>query len=75
MSRGDYEGALLRYSEALALFAFDKVALLNRGAALEKLGRYQEAIADYQLFLMVRDNKLNEMRSYAEDRVRELSQK
>jgi tetratricopeptide (TPR) repeat protein len=71
--RGDYEGALYCYSEALTIYPLDKEALLNRGKALEHLGRYGEAAADYRLFLSAPGREFAESRPYAEERVRELS--
>lgn len=72
--KGDYEGALFHYTEALSADPFDKEALIYRGMVLENLKRYKEAAADYQLFLYAPGKGLDEMRSYAEERVRELSQ-
>ncbi|MBI5740780.1 MAG: glycosyltransferase family 39 protein [Nitrospirae bacterium] len=73
ISRGDYEGALRYYSEALTIYPLDKEALLNRGKTFEYLGRYDEAVSDYRLFLSAPGREFDESRSYAEERVRELS--
>ena len=46
-AKGDVEGAIRDYSQALALDGNLAQAYSNRGNALTKLGRYEEAIADY----------------------------
>ena len=74
MARSDYEGAVYHYTEALAIYPLDKEALINRGIALENIGKHQEAVRDYQLFLSAPGKELSEMRTYAEERVRVLSQ-
>jgi tetratricopeptide (TPR) repeat protein len=48
---GDLNGALDSYSRVLALDAGNVAARSNRGAALARLGRYDEAIADYTVAL------------------------
>ncbi|MEW6713872.1 MAG: tetratricopeptide repeat protein [Nitrospirota bacterium] len=53
LEKGDFEGAVYYYSEALAIFPFDRDARINRGIAYEKLGRYKEALADYQFYLTI----------------------
>ncbi len=72
--RGDYEGALYHYTEALAIYPSDREARLNRGITLENLGRYREAVNDYELLLATPGlSYLEGARSYAEERLRELS--
>lgn len=74
LERGDFEGAVYYYSEALAIFPFDREARINRGIAYEKLGRYKEALADYQFYLTIpTHNNIPGSKQYAEERVRELS--
>ncbi len=73
-NRGDYQGALYHYSEALAIFPNDKEARINRGIVFEKTGRYKEALQEYQFFLSVPgDNNILGSQEYAKDRIRELS--
>ncbi len=74
LEQGDLEGALYYYSEALSYYPLDSEARFNRGITYEKLGRYREAVADYQFFLTLpTDNHLPGARVYAEERVRELT--
>ncbi|OGW40154.1 MAG: hypothetical protein A2X58_07325 [Nitrospirae bacterium GWC2_56_14] len=73
-NRGDYRGALYHYNEALAIFPYDKEARINRGMIYEKLGRYQEAVAEYQFYLSIPgENDIPGAQAYAEERVRELT--
>ncbi len=72
-ARGDNEGALYYYTMALGVFPLDKEARLNRGIALENLGRTSEALADFKFFLAIPGYELAEARPYAEARIRELS--
>ena len=44
---GDYEGAIEQFDEALRLDSANFGALLNRGLANERLGRFKEALEDY----------------------------
>ncbi len=71
--RGDYAGALRHYSEAVKFNPFDAEAHLNSGIALERLGRYAEAAAEFKFFLAIPGSELAEARPYAEVRVKELS--
>ncbi|MBI5740778.1 MAG: tetratricopeptide repeat protein [Nitrospirae bacterium] len=73
MLRNDYDGALAHYAEALAINPFDAEALLNSGTALEKEGRYAEAVVMYSRFLAAPGNELPSARQEAEGKVRELS--
>ena len=72
--RGDYEGAIRQYDEAIAQNPFDAEALLNRAIALDKLGRYEDAVANYKRFLATPSNELPHALPQAEERVRALSQ-
>ena len=71
--RGDYAGALRHYSEAVKVNPFDAEARLNSGTALERLGRYDEAVAEFRFFLAIPGNELADSRPYAKARVKELS--
>lgn len=73
--RGDYQRALVHYDEAVKLNLLDTEALLNRGIALERLGRYTEAVTSYRLFLNSPINELRGARPYAEERINALSGK
>ncbi|MBI5847152.1 MAG: tetratricopeptide repeat protein [Nitrospirae bacterium] len=75
-NRGDYEGALHHYNEALAIFPYDKETRINRGIVYEKLGRQKEALADYLFFLSIPGaNNVPGSQAYAEERVRELERR
>lgn len=58
LQRGDYEGALRQYEEALKVNPLDAEAHLNSGIALEKLLRYEEALVEYRRFLDTPGNEL-----------------
>jgi tetratricopeptide (TPR) repeat protein len=73
LARGDSEGAVHYYTIALGLHPSDKEARLNRGIALENLGRQKDAINDFKHFLAISGNELADARPYAESRIRELS--
>ena len=73
LARGDSEGAVHYYTIALGLYPSDKDALLNRGIALENLGRSQEALNDFTRFLSLPGYELAEARPYAEARIRALT--
>jgi protein O-mannosyl-transferase len=74
LERGDFEGALYYYSEALGNFPLDREARINRGITYEKLGRYQEALADYRFYLTIPTyNHIPGSQELAETRIRELS--
>jgi tetratricopeptide (TPR) repeat protein len=49
--RGDNEGAVAHYDHAIYQNPLDAEALLNRGDALEKLGRWDDAVDSYCRFL------------------------
>lgn len=72
--REDYEGALRHYDQAVIQNTFDTEAHLNRGIALEKLGRAADAVVEYRFFLASPGIELAEARPFAEQRVRELTQ-
>ncbi len=71
--RGDYAGAVHHYDEAIFQNPFDAEAYLNRAMALERLGSYEEAVADYKRFLAMPGGELAKARPQAAERVRELS--
>lgn len=73
LARGDSEGAVRYYTIALGIRPSDKEARLNRGIALENLGRRKEALGDFKLFLAMPGYELADARPYAEARIRELS--
>ncbi|MEW6713874.1 MAG: tetratricopeptide repeat protein [Nitrospirota bacterium] len=73
LARGDSEGAVYYYTIALGIYPLDKEALLNRGIAMENLGRQEEAAADFRRFLSVPGYELAEARPYAETRIRALT--
>lgn len=53
LEMGDFEGALHYYSEALGFYPLDRAARINRADVYVKLGRYREALADYQFYLKI----------------------
>lgn len=71
--RGDYQEALRHYTEAVLQNPQDAEALLNRGKALENLGRYAEAVIEYKRFLAAPGNELAAARPLAEAKIRDLS--
>jgi tetratricopeptide (TPR) repeat protein len=73
LSRGDSEGAVQDYTFALGAYPLDKEALLNRGIALENIGKQKEALDDFRRFLSIPGHEFSDARPYAEGRVRELS--
>jgi tetratricopeptide (TPR) repeat protein len=73
--QGDNWGAILHYNEAISQNPFDAEALLNCAIALDKMGRFEDAVTDYKRFLAVPDSELSLARPQAEVRLRELSQK
>lgn len=75
LNKGDLLSALNHYDAALAIFPNDKEARLNRGITYEKLGRSQEALAEYMFFLASpgSSDNLPGGRQLAEERVRALS--
>ncbi|GAB7026495.1 tetratricopeptide repeat protein [Geotalea toluenoxydans] len=72
--QGKYDEALLHYDEALIQNPEDAEALLNRGAALEKLGRYREAAADFTRFLKTPNRELDKARPGIQSKLVELGQ-
>lgn len=73
LDKGDLEGALYYYGEALAIFPNDKQARLNRGITLEKLGRTREALTDYIFFLAITGTKMPGSQEFVEEKVRQLA--
>ena len=73
LARGESEKAAGYYATALGIYPLDKEALLNRGIALENLGRQKEALENFRRFLSIPGYELEDARPYAEARVRELS--
>lgn len=73
LQRGDYEGALRQYAEALKINPFDAEAHLNSGLALEKIQRYDEALFEYQRFLDTPGNELPDARCTTQVKITELS--
>lgn len=71
--RGDFRSAVRHYNEAIVQNPFDAEAHLNLGMALERLGMHDEAIDEYRRFLAVPGNELPESRSYARERIQNLS--
>lgn len=73
LQRGDLEGALRHYTEAVLINPGDAEAHLNRGIVLEAAGRYGEALDEYRHFLAVPGNDLPGARPLAEAKVRGLA--
>lgn len=73
LQRGDYEGALQHYAEALKVNPFDAEAHLNSGVALEKLFRYEDALFEYQRFLDTPGNDLAEARRSTQVKIADIS--
>ena len=53
---GDYEGALVDYTEAIRLESTDASAYSNRGNCLHKLGEYDGAIDDFTEVIRLEPN-------------------
>lgn len=70
----DYVGALTFYQEAIRQNPYDGEAHLNSGIALEKLMKYQEALAEFQLFLESPGTEFPEAREYIRNKVHGLNQ-
>lgn len=73
--RGDNEGALRHYADALKLNPFDAEAHLNSGIVLEKMLRYEEALIEYRRFLESPGNELADARLAINSKVLDLSQR
>ncbi|MBI5075986.1 MAG: tetratricopeptide repeat protein [Nitrospirae bacterium] len=71
--RGNNHGAIHHYNEAIEQNSFDAEAYLNRATALDRLGKYGDAVADYKRFLAIPGEELSGARPQAAARVRELS--
>jgi tetratricopeptide (TPR) repeat protein len=52
---GDLEGAVLSYDRVLEINSEDLSALFNRGLAYKGLNRLNEAKADFELILTLKD--------------------
>jgi len=76
LNRGELNGALAHYSEAIAMFPQDREARINRGITYEKLGRLGDALADYRYYLALPGPEtLPQARIHAEERLRELTRR
>jgi tetratricopeptide (TPR) repeat protein len=73
--RGDLQGALEHYNQAIYRNSLDAEALLNRGVVLERLGRYADAVDSYRRFLATPGNELPEARRVIPAKIVELSKK
>ncbi|HIJ86960.1 MAG TPA: tetratricopeptide repeat protein [Desulfuromonadales bacterium] len=73
--RGDLQGALEHYNQAIYRNSLDAEALLNRGVVLERLGRYSDAVDSYRRFLTTPGNELPEARRVMPAKIVELSRK
>lgn len=71
--RGDYEGAIQNYNEAIKQNQLDVEALFNRAMAMDKLGWYQDAAVNYERFLSSPGSELYPHHDRAAGRLRELS--
>lgn len=74
LDRGDLNGALHHYNEALNIFPYDKEARLNRGITYEKLGMLKEALTDFSFFLTTPGYNVPGSRDFVEEKIRQLSQ-
>lgn len=75
LQSGDLEGSSLYLTKALKLNPLDREARINRGITLEGMGRYREALEDYEYYLTLpNENYLPGSREYAEEKVIELRQ-
>jgi tetratricopeptide (TPR) repeat protein len=52
-NRGEYEPAILRFTEAISQNPRDVRALRNRGLAYQRLGQFDRAIADYTAVIVL----------------------
>jgi len=65
LESGDFEEAIRKYTEAIALDPDNHVLYSNRSAALTKIGRYLEALGDAEKTIEIKQdwpkvrNKLN----------------
>ena len=73
LDRGDLDGALQHYTEALTIFPNDKEARLNRGITYEQLGRREEALAEFRFFLAIPGRFVPGSREFAEQKIRNLT--
>ncbi|MBI5847145.1 MAG: tetratricopeptide repeat protein [Nitrospirae bacterium] len=71
--RGDFAGAVRHYNEAIEQNPFDAEAYLNRATALDKLGKYEDAAADYRRYLAIPGNELAGARTMVREKVKGLS--
>ncbi len=74
LQRRDFDGALQYLSEELRYYPLDREARINRGITYEQMGRYEEALSDYEFYLTIPgQNDLQGSREYAEAKVHELA--
>jgi protein O-mannosyl-transferase len=74
LERGDLGGAVKYLSEALRIQPNDREARINRGITYEKMGRFNEAVTDYEYYLKISDsNDLPGSQEYALERVQALT--
>jgi len=73
--RGDLEGAIAHYNEAIYLNPVDPEALLNRGEAFERAGRHDEALDSYRRFLATPGSELSQARISVRSKVDALSRR
>jgi tetratricopeptide (TPR) repeat protein len=72
--RGDLQGALEHYNQAIYRDSQDAEVLLNRGVVLERLGTYCDARDSYRRFLATPGNEFPEARRVTILKISELSQ-
>lgn len=70
LDKGDLEGALYHYTEALNIYPYDKEARLNRGITFEKMRKLPEALADFKFFLTTPGYNIPGSREFAEAKIR-----
>lgn len=71
--QGDFDSAREFYSRALQIFPYDLEARINRAMAYEQLGRTEEALMDYKVFLSTPGNYVKEAKTFAFERIIALS--
>lgn len=72
--RGDLQGALTEYNEAVSLYPQDAEALLNRGDILAGMGKYSEAVSSYLRFLTAPDREFDTVRPAVTQKILVLQQ-
>jgi Flp pilus assembly protein TadD len=73
LMRGDFQGALLHYAEAIRINPNDGEAHLNRAIALEYLGEYNDALIEYRRFLEIPGEEIAGSRKMAREKLSGLS--